>query len=233
MVKLDYVYFCAPFGKTTDDQRLNCGFGESTLTECLVTACRQHNKQQFFTVIKVRPKPDLMKKILTLCAVALATLGTITVTHAQRIAVVDINAVLEGMDDYKAAQTELDRVADAWRQEIAQEYDKIKGMYNRYQAEQVLLSDEARKEREDEIVSAETRVREMQKNRFGPDGELFDRRAELVQPIQDKVYGAISSFADKRGYDLIFDKGSAAGLLFSKETFDKTEEVQTMITTGN
>ena len=174
-----------------------------------------------------------MKKILTLCAFALATLGTITVTHAQRIAVVDINSVLEGMDDYKAAQAELDRVADAWRQEIAKEYDKIKGMYNRYQAEQVLLSDEARAEREEEIVAAETRVREMQKNRFGPDGELFDRRAELVQPIQDRVYGAIQSFADKRGYDLIFDKGSAAGLLYSKATFDKTEEVKTAIETGN
>ena len=153
--------------------------------------------------------------------------------HAQRIAVVDINGVLEDLEAYKGAQAELDRVADQWRQEIAQEYDKIKGMYNRYQAEQVLLSDEARAEREEAIVQAETRVREMQKNRFGPEGELFQRRAELVQPIQDRVYGAIQQFAEQRGYDLIFDKGSSAGLLFSKPSFDKTEDLKSALSSGN
>ena len=174
-----------------------------------------------------------MKKLLTFCALALLTLTAANTATAQRIAVVDINAVLDGMDTYKGAQQELDRLADTWRQEIAQEYDKIKGMYNRYQAEQVLLSDEARAEREEAIVAAETRVREMQKNRFGPEGELFQRRAELVQPIQDKVYAAIQEFAEKRGYDLIFDKGSAAGLLFSKASFDKTEEVKSAINANN
>ena len=91
------------------------------------------------------------------------------------------------------------------------------------------MSDEARAEREQTIVEAETRVREMQKNRFGPEGELFQRRAELVQPIQDKVYGALQAYAEQRGYDLIFDKGSSAGLLFSKPTFDKTEEVKAAV----
>lgn len=170
-----------------------------------------------------------MKNLLTICTLALATLFTGYTASAQRIAVVDINAVLEGMDDYKAAQAELDRVAEGWRQEIAKEYDKIKGMYNKYQAEQVLMSDDARAEREQTIVEAETRVREMQKNRFGPEGELFQRRAELVQPIQDKVYGALQAYAEQRGYDLIFDKGSSAGLLFSKATFDKTEELKAAV----
>jgi len=173
-----------------------------------------------------------MKSLLTVCLFALATIFGSTSVHAQRIAVVDINAVLESMEDYKGAQQELDQVAESWRQEIAQEYDKIKGMYNKYQAEQVLMSDDARAEREEQIVAAETRVREMQKNRFGPEGELFQRRAELVQPIQDKVYGAIQSYADQRGYDLIFDKGSSAGLLFSKPSFDKTEEVKSALAAG-
>ena len=171
-----------------------------------------------------------MKSFASACALACGLLLAATPdAAAQRIAVVDINAVLEGMDEYAAAQEELDRTAEAWRQEIAAEYDKIKGMYSRYQAEQVLLSDEARAEREEEIVAAETRVREMQKGRFGPEGELFERRAALVQPIQDKVYKAIEEFAEKRGYDLIFDKGSAAGLLFSKDSFDQTEAVKSAL----
>ncbi len=170
-----------------------------------------------------------MKKSGILFALATAALMFTSRVDAQRIAVVDITAVLEGLETYTASQAELDRVAEAWRQEIAQEYDKIKGMYNRYQAEQVLLSDEARKEREEAIVAAETRVREMQKNRFGPEGELFTRRAELVQPIQDKVYAVMQKYAEQKGYDLIFDKGSSAGLLFSKPTFDKTEEFKAAV----
>ena len=177
--------------------------------------------------------PTCMKNLLTICALAVATLATGFTVEAQRIAVVDITAVLEGMEEYEAAQGELDRVAEAWRQEIAQEYDKIKGMYSKYQAEQVLMSDEARAEREEQIVASETRVREMQKNRFGPEGELFQRRAELVQPIQDRVYEALQKYADQRGYDLIFDKGSSAGLLFSKPSFDKTEELKSALGTGD
>ena len=172
----------------------------------------------------------LMRRLSLFLFVALATLAVSTTQlQAQRIAVVDVTALLEGMDDYTAAQAELDRLAEGWRQEIAQEYDKIKGMYNRYQAQQVVLSPEQRTEQEEQIVAAETRVREMQKNRFGPEGELFQRRAELVQPIQDRVYEVLQRYAEQRGYDLIFDKGSSAGLLFSNPDFDKTEEVAALL----
>ena len=98
-------------------------------------------------------------------------------------------------------------------------------MYNKYQAEQVLLSDEVRKQREEEIMVAEGAVREMQKKRFGPEGDLFNKRQELVSPIQDKVYSAIEDFASDRGYDLIFDKGGATGLLFVTDEYDKTADV--------
>ena len=76
-------------------------------------------------------------------------------THAQRVACVDMSKILENLGDYKAAQLELDEMSARWKQEIAQEYDKIKAIYNRYQSEQVLLSDEQRKSREDEIMMRE------------------------------------------------------------------------------
>ncbi len=147
-------------------------------------------------------------------------------TSAQRIAIVDINEVLGSFIDYQDAEKEIDVAAAGWRQEIAQEYDQIKAMYNKYQAEQVLLNEDQKKQREDEIMAAESAVREMQKKRFGPEGDLFNKRQELVSPIQDKVYSAIEDFAADRGYDLIFDKGGAAGLLFVTEEYDKTEDVK-------
>lgn len=164
-----------------------------------------------------------MKKYLLSLAV-LFFVGSATIS-AQRIAVVDINQVLESLPEYNQAQKDLDKQAATWRQEIAQEYDVIKSMYNKYQAEQVLLSDEVRKQREDEIVDKEKSVREMQKQRFGPEGALFKRRQALVQPIQDKVYSAIEDYAKSREFDFILDKGSSAGLLFVNSTYDKTDDI--------
>jgi outer membrane protein len=170
-------------------------------------------KEQTFNLIK--------KAILVLALVPAFTL----MVQAQRIASVDVSRILESVNEYKAAGDELDKMAARWRQEIAQEYDKIKSLYNRFQAEQVLLSDEARRQREDEIVKKESEVREMQRKRFSPDGDLFQRRKELVQPIQDRVYAAIEAYAKERGYDFIFDRGGSAGMIFSNPQYDKTDDI--------
>lgn len=145
--------------------------------------------------------------------------------NAQRIAYVDVNEILASVSDYNKAQSEMDKLAAKWRQDIAQEYDQIKGLYNKYQAEQVLLSEDARAQKEEEIMNREKSVREMQKNKFGPEGELFQRRQELVRPIQDRVYGAIEDYANEKGYDFIFDKGGSTGMIFSNERYDKTEDI--------
>ncbi len=143
----------------------------------------------------------------------------------QRVAVVDVSQILENLKDYQTAQEEVDKVSAQWRQEISQEYDKIKSMYNKYQAEQVLLSEEVKIEREEEIMNREKEVRDLQKKRFGPEGDLFRRRQELVSPIQDQVFSAIQNYAEVKGYDIIFDKAGSTGLLFANDEYDKTEEI--------
>lgn len=167
-----------------------------------------------------------MQRMTRILFAAIISMLTLTAVNAQRIAVVDIQDVLDGMAEYQQAQQELDKVAAQWRQEISKEYDKIRAAYNKYQAEQVLLSDEAKQERQDEIMEMEAQVRDMQKNRFGAEGDLFRRRQDLVRPIQEQVYGAIEDYADERGYDFIFDKGGATGLIFSSEEYDKTDDIK-------
>lgn len=165
----------------------------------------------------------MIKRILTIAAFV-GLLGFST--DAQRIAVVDIQEILSNMSEYTAAEEQLDKVAAEWRQEVSIEYDKIKSLYNKYQAEQVLLSEGDKKLREDEIVEAEAQVRELQKRRFGPEGDLFLKRQELVAPVQEKVFSAIEDFAADRGYDLIFDKAGSTGLLFTSTEFDKTADLK-------
>ena len=171
-------------------------------------------------------KYQTMKKVgmKTMLSFVMVAIFAFTAS-AQRIAYVQVNDILESIQEYKTAQTELDRLAKQWRQEIAQEYDVIKGMYNRYQAEQVLMSEEARAQKEEEIMNKEKQVRELQKNKFGPEGELFKRRQSLVRPIQDKVYAAIEEYAQERGYDFIFDKSGSAGMIFTNPEYDKTEDI--------
>lgn len=164
-----------------------------------------------------------MKKLaLSILMLACLTIGV----DAQRIAIVDINAVLENFTEYKDAEIAINKFASQWEQEVAQEFDKVKSMYNKYQAEQVLLSADQKKEREDEIMRKEKEVRDMQKRLFGPEGELFRKRKDIVAPIQERVFTAIRDYAADKGYDLIFDKGSATGLLFSSEEYDKTDAIK-------
>ncbi len=155
----------------------------------------------------------------------LALLLTGTSLFSQRFAYVDVDRILNRIPDYQNAQRELDRTADEWRQLIAQQYDEIKGMYNRYQAEQVLLSESARAQREEEIMAKEQQVRELQRQKFGPEGELFTRRQELVRPIQERVYKAIEDYATQRSYDFILDRSTLGGILYSNPRYDVTEDI--------
>ncbi len=159
------------------------------------------------------------------CLLLFLSITAITQLSAQRIAIVDITRVLEELPDYKSAQTDLDKIAADWRQEIALQYDQIKAMYNKYQAEQVLLTEDAKKAKEDEIMEREKSVRDMQRDKFGPEGALFRKRQDLVQPIQERVYAAIQKYAQDRGFDFIFDKGGTGGLIFSNAEYDKTDDV--------
>jgi len=145
---------------------------------------------------------------------------------AQTVGVVDVTNILDNMDEYLDAQDKLDKLAADWNQEIAKEYDKIKSMYNKYQAEQVLLSDDMKTRREDEITQREAQIRELQRSKFGPDGELFLRRQQLVSPIQEKVFREIESYASEKGIDIMLDKSSSAGILFASEEYEKTDIIK-------
>ncbi len=164
-----------------------------------------------------------IRNLFLLALVALFGFGTSL--NAQKFASVDMERILSSITEYQDAQEQLDQLAAKWQQEINQEYDVIKGMYNKYQADQVLLTEDQRASREDEIINKEKAVQAMQRDRFGPEGALFQRRQELVKPIQDAVYEAIEQYASTRGYDYIFDRAGAAGIIFASDTYDKTDDI--------
>ena len=163
-----------------------------------------------------------MKK---LAAITLALILFVGVAMAQKFAFVDSDYVLQNIPSYNAAQTELDKVSETWEAEVALEYTEIETMYKTYQSERVLLTDEMKKQREDEILAKERQVKELQAKYFGPDGDLSKKRQELVKPIQDAIYKAVKELSAEGSYAIIFDTASGASILYSNPRYDLSDEV--------
>ena len=146
-------------------------------------------------------------------------------TNAQRYAVIDSKYILEKLPEYKESQTKLDQFSAQWQQEIERKQADLDKMYKDYDAEQVMLSDELKKKREDELFNREKEVRDLQKKRFGFEGDLFKKRQELIKPIQDKVYSAIQKLAVDKSYDFILDKSEGITVIFADPKLDRSDEV--------
>ena len=144
---------------------------------------------------------------------------------AQRYAVVDTKYILEKMPDYKAAQKQLDQISAQWQKEIDDKQVILDKMYKDYEGEQAMLSDDLKKKREDELFNHEKEVRDLQRKRFGFEGDLFKKRQELIKPVQDKVYNAIQKIAVNRLYDFILDKSEGITVIFADPKLDKSDDV--------
>ena len=158
--------------------------------------------------------------------ILLPALLLVTVAGAQqRYAVVDTKYILDKMPDYKDAQKQLDQTSMQWQKEIDDKQAVLDKMYKDYEAEQVMLSEDLRKKREDEIFNKEKEVRDLQRKRFGFEGDLFKKRQELIKPIQDKVFNAIQKIAVAKQYDFILDKSEGITVIFADPKLDKSEDV--------
>ncbi len=163
-----------------------------------------------------------MKKLFF--AVALMLMASVA-AFAQKFAYVDTEYILAHIPAYKQAQAEVDKTSVGWQKEIEARYAEIDKMYKAFQADQILLTDDMKKKREAEIVGKEKEVKDLQKQHFGVDGDLFKKRQELVKPIQDKVYNAVKELAEKQNFSVIFDKASEMTMLYTNPKFDKSDEI--------
>jgi len=144
---------------------------------------------------------------------------------AQKYAYVNTEYILDNIPEYKAALQQLDNVSIQWQKEIEDRYTIIDKLYKTYQAEQVLLTEEMKKRRQDEITTKEKDVKELQKQRFGFEGDLFKKKQELVKPIQDKIYNAVKKLAQDGSYAVIFDKSSDLVMLYTNPKYDKSDDI--------
>ena len=163
----------------------------------------------------------MKKALLILVSFLLLSVGS----YAQKFAYVDTDYILNNIPEFNQAQDKLDEISKQWQAEIEGIYAEVDKMYRDYQTQEVLLTDGMKKKREEAIIAKEKSAKDLQKKRFGPEGDLYGKRQELIQPIQDKVYNAIQQLAANSKYAVIFDSSSDLIMLYSSPNLDKSDKV--------
>ena len=171
-----------------------------------------------------------MKTLKALVLTAALVCGGIMTANAQlgggqKIVYVDSEYIMENIPEYGDAQEELNSYSLKWQNEVKAVYDKVSEMYNKYQTEMLLLSEDQKHAREQAIIDKEQEAKNLQQQYFGPEGQLYQKRNELVQPIQEKVYTAMKEVAQTKNYAFIFDLASGTSVLYANEKNDVSDEV--------
>ena len=172
-----------------------------------------------------------MKAFKTLILTAALVCGGMMTANAQivgggqKIVYVDSEYIMENIPEYGDAQEELNALSTKWQKEVKAVYDKVSEMYSKYQTEMLLLSEDQKRAREQAIVDKEQEAKNLQMQYFGSEGQLYQKRNELVQPIQEKVYTAMKEVAQTKNYAFILDLASGTSVLYANEKNDVSDEV--------
>jgi outer membrane protein len=164
-----------------------------------------------------------MKKIIVLFG-TLFFLGP-NIVLAQKFGYIDSEFILSKMPEYAKAQNEIENFSAAWQKEIEEMQRKVDGLYSIYQAEQVLLTEEMKLERQAEIKKKETELRDYQKKVFGFGGLFFLKKQELIKPLQDKVFEAVSKVSKANRLAIVFDKAAELVMIYTDPRHDYTDFV--------
>lgn len=162
-----------------------------------------------------------MKKIILTLAIALFSVAT----FAQKYAYVDTDYILKNIPEYITAQKTLDDMSEKWEADIENKKKQINKKYQQYQAEELLLPEDMKKKKREEIFSLEDNLSKFQQDKFGVEGELFQKRKELIEPIQNKIYNAVKELASVGNYSFIFDKANQSNILYADSKLDKSQRI--------
>lgn len=162
-----------------------------------------------------------MKKLgillMLLCAVAFNA-------NAQRFAFIDMEYISQNIPEYQSATDQLQKLSELYQSEVEKISNEAKTLYENYQ-KATGLSDAVKRQREDAIVAKEKEAVELRQKYFGQDGEMMKKQQELLEPLQDEIYQAVKSIAQRKGYAAVIDRASATSIIFAQPSIDISEEV--------
>ena len=171
----------------------------------------------------VKPEKTIYMKKLLLSAVLALMLAFCA--QAQKYAYVNTEYILQNIPEFVKAQEEIDQLSIEWQTEIENLFAEIDALYKQFQNDAPLLTQDMKNRRENEIITKEKAAKDLQKKRFGVDGDLFKRRQELIRPIQDKIYTAIEKRAKQKQYTFVFDRSDNSNIMYADPRNDISNDV--------
>lgn len=150
---------------------------------------------------------------------------TVGFASAQNYMVIDSEKVFKSLSTYTSALDNIDKLAEQYQQQVDKKFQQVEQLYNSYMQQRASLSEGARQQYEQMILQKESEATEYQESLFGTEGELMKRRMELIQPIQERVFGVIESFAKEYGYDMVIDISANPTILYYSTKVDFTESI--------
>lgn len=170
---------------------------------------------------------NLLSRMRGILILLLATVAM--QANAQKFALIDMEYILSHVPAYERANEQLNQISRKWQAEVEALTKEAQTLYKTYQSEAVFLSDEQKTKSEEAIVAKEKEAAELKKKYFGPEGELYKKRESLMTPIQEEIYNAVKDISDQKGYSLILDRASDAGIIFANPKIDISNEVLTKL----
>ncbi len=156
---------------------------------------------------------------------AVLVFGTAFVSMSQKYGYIDSKLILEQLTEYQENKEKLDKMSERWQKEIDDRYVVLRKRKDALAQEEVLLPEDVREKRKEEIKQLEEEVMQLQRLYFGVNGELFQKRQELIKPIQDKIFEALEKVASKGNYTFVFDKANQSNLIYADPKMDLSTKV--------
>lgn len=141
------------------------------------------------------------------------------------VAYIDMQYILKNLPQYETANEQLTMISKRWQKEIETANQEVQILVSNYQTEQIFLSSDMKKKREDEILEKEQFVLELKRKYFGEEGEWYKKREALLKPIQDEIYTAIQDIAAEKRYDIVKDRSADPSLIYMSSKLDISDQV--------
>lgn len=156
---------------------------------------------------------------------ALLAVGITVFAYSQKYAYVNTEYILQNIPEFVKAQEEIDNLSIEWQKEIEEKFAEIDALYKQFQNDAPLLTQDMKNRRENEIITKEKAAKDLQKKRFGVDGDLFKRRQEMIRPIQDKIYTAIEKRAKQKQFVFVFDRSDNSNIMYADPRNDISNDI--------
>jgi outer membrane protein len=167
-----------------------------------------------------------MKKIIVIAA--LLCLGSFGFSQT-KVGFINSETIMKELPEAQDAEQKIDNLVREWQAELKKIEDEWRRKYDEYERNKLIMGDKTRADKEKELVELENKISQFREQKFGQNGELFQKQEEFMKPIQNKIFNAIKIVAEAEEYDFIFDKSGEILLLYANEKHDLTNLVLKVI----